>query len=64
MLHTNYQGSRHSGFRQEGVFMFLPILAYVKHVTPWDRPFLARVYNLNKLGRGPLGNTTYQISRL
>ena len=34
MLHTKYQGSRPCGFRQEDFFMFLPILVYVKHVTP------------------------------
>ena len=34
MLHTKYQGSRSCGFRQEDFFMFLPILVYVKHVTP------------------------------
>ena len=57
ILHTKYQGSRHCGFRQEDFFMLLPILAYVKHVPPQG-------YNLNKLGRGPLGDATYQISKL
>ena len=28
-------------FRQEDFFMFFPIKAYVKHVTPGARPFLA-----------------------
>ena len=41
MLQTKYQGSRHCGFRQEDFFMFLPIKAYVKHVTPEAGPFLA-----------------------
>ena len=41
MLHTKYQGSRPSGFRQEDFFMVLPIIAYVKHVTPGAGPFLA-----------------------
>ena len=41
MLHTKYQGSRLCGFRHEDVFMFLPILVYVKHVTPGAGPFLA-----------------------
>ena len=41
MLHTKYQGSRPCGFRQEDFFMFLPIKAYVKAVTPGTEPFLA-----------------------
>ena len=41
MLHTKHQGSRPCGFRQEDIFMFLPIKAYVKHVTPEAGPFLA-----------------------
>ena len=38
MLHTKYQGSRPCGFRQEDFFMFLPIKAYVKPVTPEAEP--------------------------
>ena len=41
MLHTKIQGSRPCGLRQEGFFMFLPIKAYVKPVTPEAGPFLA-----------------------
>ena len=37
MLHTKYQGL---GFRQEDFFMFLPIKAYVKPVTPGAGPVL------------------------
>ena len=64
MLHTKYQGSMPCGFRQENVFMFLPIKAYVKHVTTVPGHFWPQVHNLNKLGRGPLGDATYQILRL
>ena len=39
MLHTKYQGSRSCGFTQEDFFMFLPIKAYVKPVTPQAGPF-------------------------
>ena len=42
MLYFKYQGSRPCGFRQEDFFMFLPIKAYVKHVTPKAGPFLAQ----------------------
>ena len=41
LLHTKYQGPRPCGFRQEDFFMFLPILVYVKHVTPGAESFLA-----------------------
>ena len=41
MLHTEYQGSRPYGFRQEDCSMFFTIYAYVKHVTPGAGPFLA-----------------------
>ena len=41
MINTKYQGSRPCGFRQEDFFMFLPILDYVKHVTPRVGSFLA-----------------------
>ena len=63
ILHTKYQGSRPCGFRQD-FFMLLPILAYVKHVTLGRGHFWPLGYNLNKLGRGPLGDATYQISKL
>ena len=41
MHHTKYQGSRPYGFRQEVFFMFLPIKAYVQHVTSGVGPFFA-----------------------
>ena len=34
MVHTKYQGSRPCGFIREDFYMFLPIKAYVKPVTP------------------------------
>ena len=62
MLHTKYQGSRPSGFR-EFVYV-LTIQDYVKHVIPGVGPFLTLGHNLNKFGRGPLPDAKYQISRL
>ena len=44
--------------------MSFPIKAYVKHVTPGAGPLLALEASLNKLGRGSLGDATYQISSL
>ena len=57
--------SRLCAFRQEGSSLYFPYV-YVKHVTPREGPFFALGlgHNLNKLGRGPLGHATYQISRL
>ena len=34
-------------------------MVYVKHVTPGQGPFWHHRRNLNKLGRGPLGDATY-----
>ena len=64
MLHTNYQGFRPYGFRSEDFFMFFTVYTNVKHVTPWAGPFLAPGDNLNKLGRSPLGDATYEVSKL
>ena len=36
----------------------------VKHMTPGAGHFLPLGHNLNKLVRGTLGDTTYQISKL
>ena len=63
MLHTKYQGSRPCGFRPEDFFIFLPIKAYEKPVTPGRGHFWPQGYNLNKLDRGPLDDTSYCISR-
>ena len=62
MLHTNYQGSMPCGFRQEDFLLIFSIKAYVKHVTSWAGPFLPQGYNLNRLGRGLLGDAKYQLS--
>ena len=58
---ASYQISRHyrpCGFRQADFFKFLPIKAYVKPVTPEAGHFWPQGYNLNKLGRGSLDDTT------
>ena len=46
---------------QTKYFNIFPIYTYVIHVTPCMGP---QGYNLNKLGRGPLDDATYQILRL
>ena len=39
-------------------------LILYKPVTPVVGPFLAQGHNLSRFGRDPLGEATYQISRL
>ena len=70
MLHTKYKGFTPCGFRQEDFFTF----SYISLCKTCDPPqvggggghFWPQGYNLNKLGRGPLGDAscTYQISKL
>ena len=38
------------------IFSCFPTSAYVKHVTPGRGHFRPQGHNLNKLGRGPLGD--------
>ena len=64
MLHTKYQDSRPYGFRQEDFFYIFPYISLCKTCDPAANLFWPQGYNLNKLGRGPLGDATYQISRL
>ena len=64
MLPTKYQGSRPYGFRQKYFFNVFPYISLCKLFDPWAEPFLAKGHNLNKLGIGPLGDASYQISRL
>ena len=56
-------------YRQTDGGMDIPITPFHfpagdKQVTPGAGPFLVTGHNLNKLGRGPLGDATYQIARL
>ena len=64
MLHTKYQGSRPYGFRLEDFFMFSLDISLCKTCDPGGGPFWPQGYILNKLGRGSLGNASYQISML
>ena len=61
---STYQISRPYGFKQEDFSPYFPIKANVKHLTPGAGQFWPKGHNLNKLGRGPLGDATYQISKL
>ena len=62
ILHTKYQGSMPCGFRQEDFFFHVaPYISLCKIFDPRAGLFWPQGYNLNKLGRGPLGDATYQI---
>mgnify|MGYP001418905883 CR=1 FL=1 len=59
ILHTKYQSSRSDGFREEDFLRF----SYIRLCTT-DKPlgqghFWPGGHDLNKLGRGPLDDTTY-----
>ena len=60
MLQTQYERFRLSGFREEDFLRF----SYEILISPRVWPFLTRGSYLNKLCRGPLGDKTYQISKL
>ena len=64
MLHIKNKDSRPYGFRQEDFFMFLLYRPMKNMGTPGRGHFWSLGHNLNKLGRGPPGDATYQISRL
>ena len=55
-----YKNSRPYGFREEDFLRFY----YEKLISPRAGPFWARGHNLNKLGKAPLGDAGYQISKL
>ena len=60
MLHTKFQAPEPSDSGEEDFevyFIFEP------KILPQQGHFGPQGHHLNKLGRGPLGNATYQISR-
>ena len=61
MLHTKYQGSR-PFVLDKNIFSCFTIYkkAYVQHVTAGRAIFWLQGHNLFKLGRGLLGDATYQ----
>ena len=62
MPHTKYQGFSLVVSDRKNL-SYIPIEAYVKHVFPRRDCFWPQRHNFNKLGRGPLGHASYQISR-
>ena len=61
LLHTKYQGSGPSGFREKIVYVF-PYKP-IKHIAQgWDH-FRPKGHNVKEIERSPLDDTTYQISK-
>ena len=65
MLHTKYQDSRPYGFRRED-FSCFPYITLCKICDPRGGVIFGHRegHHLNKLSKGPLGDATYQISKL
>ena len=49
---------------QEDFFKVFPIQVCVRQVTSWMEPFLPQGNNLNNLGKGPLAEAAYPISKV
>ena len=60
MLHREYQSSVPATFREEEFWRF-PFFALCLNLWPQARTSFAQIY---KLGRGPLRDATYEISKL
>ena len=64
MVHTKYQGSRQYGIRQEDFFCFPQKILRQTCDRKGRGDFRPQSDSLNKVGRGPLDDASYQISRL
>ena len=64
MLHTEFQASKPNGFEEEDFLIFFYVFLWFKPRTPGADHLLSWDLHLNKLGKGPLGNATYQISSI
>ena len=62
-VYTKCQGSRSSGSEKKR-FCFFTFQVSVKHVTSRVGPFWPHNHYMSKLGKVPLGEATYQMSRL
>ena len=63
MLHTKYQSYTHPVLKKKSfkVSFFIPMFELD---TTWTGPVLTPGAYMNKLGRRPIGDATYQISKL
>ena len=63
MLHTKFQASKPSGSEVEDFFYIFLCISMARNYDPWPQAILdPGTFHSNKLGRGLLGNATYQIS--
>ena len=60
----NIKALSHMVSDKKNFSLYRPKIAYEKHMTPGVGKVWAQGYNLNKLGRGSLGDASYQILRL
>ena len=63
MLYTKYQSSRPSSFREEEFWNFLSLFLCSDLWPMGQARFWPQGHHMNKLGRGPLEDAIYQISK-
>ena len=61
MLHTKYQGSRPSSFREEELWRWSTLFLCSNLWAPGQGQFWPKEHHMNKLGRGAQGDAIYQI---
>ena len=65
MPNTKFQASKPSGSEVEDFLIFFLCIFMARTFDPWSEAILdSGTFHSNKLGRGPLGNATYQISNI
>ena len=64
MLYTKYKSFKLSSFRKKEFWNFLSLFLCSSLWPPGQAQFWPQGHHMNKLGRGPLGDATYQISKL
>ena len=64
MLHTKYQSSAPSSFTEKEFWSLLSLFLCSNMWPPGRGQFWPQGHHMNKLGTGPLGDATYQISKL
>ena len=59
MLHTKFQASGPSGFKEEDFLIFFYVFQLFKPRPPGAEPLWILDFHLKKLGKGPLGSAFY-----
>ena len=63
MLHIKFQASKPSGSEEDFLIFFYVFLRFESRI-PWQGAILDPGTSLNKIGKGLLGNASYQISSI